>query len=402
TDVTGRQLQVTWTAGLVTRVRYLPSAGATDWHDVTYAYTAGRLTSVTDAAGTSDARTTTYGYTAGLLSSVGDGRGNTTSFQYAGGRLARITDRAGKAWQLAYKGAGYPTGAGGTFTVELRNPDGDTSYFASSDAGNLVLAQDAGDLDETGGERRNSDNYTWVDNRLRTHVDQANTAQFYNWNDLGLVTETLTTGGGLPFVTRFTWANAPIPGVADLTDAHTAAGTPEERHQHLDYDPTNKGLVTRAVDPLGNATAFAYYDRGLLKTTAAANNRTTTAGYTGLTDGGYDRSGQPTKVTDATGESKTFGYDIFGRLTSTTNSTNQTWTQGFDRRGNLTSTATPLGVTARSCYDANDNRVLGIAPHSPSTSCALPGTDGYSTRYAFDARDLIAATTTASKTTSTT
>jgi len=212
TDVAGRQLLITWTAGLVTRVRYLPAPGATDWHDVTYGYTGGRLTSVTDAAGTADARTTTYAYTAGVLSSVGDGRSNTTSFQYSGGRLSRVTDRAGKAWQLAYNGAGFPTGAGGTFTVELQNPELDPSYFASSDAGNLVLAQDAGDLDETGSERRNSDNYAWVHNRLRTGVDQAGTARFFNWNDLGLITETLTTGGGVPFVSRYTWANAPTPG----------------------------------------------------------------------------------------------------------------------------------------------------------------------------------------------
>jgi len=190
--------------------------------------------------------------------------------------------------------------------------------------------------------------------------------------------------------------------VADLTDAYTAAGTPEERHQQFVYDAANKGLVTRVVDPLGNATSFTYYDRGLLKTTTDANNKTTTAGYPNLADGGYDRSGQPTRVTDATGDYKTFGYDMFGRLTTTTSSTNDTWTHSFDRRGNLTSSATPLGVTTRSCYDANDNKVLDIAPQSPSSSCALTGTDGYSTRYAFDARDRLVSVTTASKTTSAT
>ena len=396
TDVTGRQLILTWTGGLVTRVRFMPAPGAPDWHDVTFGYTSGRLTSVTDASGTADARTTTYAYTGGVLSSVGDARGNTTSVLYSSGRVSRVTDRAGKAWQLAYN-VDDPTGSSPTLNVELKSPDFAITNFVSSAAGNLVLVQDAGDVDEAGNEQRNRNTFAWVDNRLRTKAGQAGTATFYNWNTLGLVTETFTTGGSVPFITRYTWAAAMTPGVADLTDSFTAAGTAEERHQHFDYDQNNKGLVVATVDALGNSTTFGYYVRGLLRSTTDANSRTTTVGHTNLSDGGYDRSGQPTKVTDPTGAFKSFGYDIFGRLNTTTTSTNEVWTQGFDRRGNLTSSATPLGVTGRTCYDANDNPVLVIAPHSPSTSCSLTGTEGYSTRSAFDPRDLLASTTTASK-----
>lgn len=399
TDSTGRKLLITWTAGLVARVRFLPSTGSSEWHDVTYAYTNGRLSSVTDAAGTGDARTTLYEYDgAGRLWKVRDGHSNPNTFQYQSGRLSNLTDRAGMLWRLFYNEGDHPTGAGGAFTVELQNPELDSMYFASSDAGNLVLAQDAGDVDEAGAARFNSDRYVWADNRLRTHVDQASTGHTVSWNELGLVTEAVTSGSGPPFVSRYVWAfSTQTPGAADLIDAFTAAGTPEERRQHFDY-LGDTGLVSVATDPIGSTTSFTYYVRGLVRTITDGNGKQTIVGTVGPSDGGYHPSGQPSRIEDPTGAFKTFGYDFLGRVTTTANSTNNTWTQSFDRRGNMLASSTPLGVTKRHCYDANDNKVLDILPHSPSTSCSLSGTDGYSVRYGYDSRDLLLSTTTASKT----
>lgn len=91
------------------------------------------------------------------------------------------------------------------------------------------------------------------------------------------------------------------------------------------------GTLTRVTDPLAKPTDFTYYTRGLLKTIKDANDNTTTYGDVALTDGGYAATGQPGRITDATGQASTFVFDYLGRLKQTTDRNSKLWKNDYDR-----------------------------------------------------------------------
>lgn len=132
-----------------------------------------------------------------------------------------------------------------------------------------------------------------------------------------------------------------------------------------------------------------------MKSVRDANLNTTTFGNTSLLDGGYDPSGQPTKVTDPTGAFKSFEYDFLGRLAKVVDRNSQPWSFEHDLRGNLLKTTDPLGRFTLRCYDANDNEVLTVRPNAGSTAtCSWNVASGNSTSHTYDARDLLESATT--------
>jgi RHS repeat-associated protein len=400
TDSTGRTITFTWTNGWISRARY-QAAGDTD--DIVYSVnaTSATLTSVSEADGTSSARTTSFGYTGipPMLTSATDAKGLATTFAYGPGAvLTALTDRAGKPWTITTGAACLADTPAGFTATCIVDPESKKDAWLTS-AGNLVEYRDRGDRDEAGNARINTRTYVWVDNRLRRTVDEAGNLREFEWNGLGQLTSTRLSGGlEAPLETDVNYAISPLtPAVGDLVDIKVAPGTADERLWHFDYDAGGKGLVTATTDPIGSTTTLEYYGvRGLPKRVTDANAHATTFGDTTLADGGYDPSGQPKRVTDPTGATTQLEYDFLGRMFRRIDRTNKPWERGYDLRGNLTSEKDPLHHTTLHCYDANDNEILTVRPKASSPSCALDGTDGYSTKFTFDARDLLQSVLTAS------
>jgi len=405
TDVKGRALTFTWTGGYLSKARFTPSTGSSNFLDVNYSVntTTKRLTSATEAAGTSSARTTNFSYNADGLSSVTDPRGNPTGFTVAQGRLTQMTDRAGKAWRLFYDDpAGCPpTEPGpGVRRVCLTDPEGATSVW-SSVANNLIDSQDAGDVAQAGpdGARKNHKRYVWKDNRVVKQTDESNNTKTFDYNANGQITKVVTDGANdPPVVTVMTYRDSLLtPGVSDLTDSDAAFGTHDQRHSHFEVDLLT-GVMNSSTDPTGAVTSYAYYTRGLLKSITDPNNKTTTYGETTLSDGGYHASGQPTKITDPTGASKTLQYDYLGRNTQVSDRAGKIWSYEYDLRGNQTKQTDPLGRSTLHCFDDNDNETLVIRPKQTTQNCTLDETTAYVTKKTFDPRDLLSSTKTKSDT----
>lgn len=402
TDSTGRTITFTWTNGFVSQIRYQSGSSV---YDITYTVTNALLTGVTEAAGTTSTRTTAFtnlpfSYGGTYLGSITDPRGAVTRIgadcmgisagSCSDALLQWIGDRAGQYWNVFNSTEGScntPAPESCLENVTVRDPQGFDDKYQSSN-GNVVKHVDRGEINEVG-FATNTRSFVWVNNRLRRSVDEAGILTEYDWDDLGQLTESRLSGQQeAPLVTRLTYAR-PNPAVGDLTDSRAGVGTAEERHTHFDYDTAGKGLVVSATDPLGNQTSYAHYGvRGLLKQITDANAHTTTLGNTLLPDGGYDPSGQPTRVTDPSGAVTQHSYDFLGRRTQTIDRNNKTSARAYDLRGNPTSETDQLSRTTLHCYDLNDNEILTVTPKAPSASCGLDGTDGFSTKRSYDQRDL--------------
>lgn len=386
-DGAGRTVTLNWSGNYLTSAVYSASSQS---YTVNYAVnaTTQRLTSVTQAAGSTGSRTRGFTYDADGLKTVTDARGNVTTFTVAAGKVTGITDRGGNAWQLKYDAACSPPPLP-TFTAAcVVDPEGASRTWTLNAQGNPVAFTDEGDKDEAGNDRRNLRGFVYVDNQLQRQTDEAGNVTEYAYNHLGQITQQTATGAGEPsVVSQFVYAHT-SPGAGDMTEARVAVGTADTRTWKFEYDTGGLGLLTRQIDPLGNASSFTYYTGGRLKTVTDPRNNTTTYGLTGSSDGGYHFTGQPTKITDPTGAFMTLAYDYMGRLTTKTDRLSKTWTSTYDARGNVLSSADPLGNTTKFCYDLNDNRTLTLKPKATATGCALAGTEPYVSKVSYDARDL--------------
>lgn len=395
TDAKGRTLNFTWSGRYLTRMTF--SAGGQSYVvDYNVDSVTRRLASVTEALGTSVARTTTFDYDAAGMLRAKDAKGVATAFSNRLGKLARLTDRAGNIWSFTYGGSTCAalTGVGST-AICLSDPEGRASNWTTSQPqGNLLQHRDPGDVDDTGAARPNDLRYEWVDNRVTKKIDEAGDTSDYVYNNRGQVTEFRFTGAGeVPVTTRIDYREI-APGVLELTDIRHASGTAEERHSSLAYN--SNGSLASITDPEGGITSFGYYVRGLRKTTTDANGKTTTFGDAAMSDGGYDASGQPPKVTDPTGATRSFVYDFMGRTTQVTDAAGKLWRYEYDLRSNQTKATTPLGHSTLACYDANDNQTLAVRPKHAAPSCSLTENDAYVTRTTYDSRDLVSSVLTKS------
>jgi RHS repeat-associated protein len=390
TDSTGRTITMSWNGDYLSAAQYQSgTATLRTAYNVDAAY--GRLLSVTQASGTADARTVSYGYTNGGtgLVSITDPRGGVTSFAGDSGVVTAVVDRGGKTWRLAYGGASCIASAGAANSaVCLTDPEGAVSVWTSSPGRNLIEYADQGDATDSGASRVNRKQFAWAGNRLRKQVDEVGNVAEYQWTGTGQPQQVKVTGNGDPTIeTDFAYRMVDA-GVGFLSQVRSGAGSADEWVQQFEYDAGGVGNLVSARDPLGNLTSFSYYARGLLKSITDAKNQTTTYGDTALADGGYDQSGFPRRMTDATGASRVLTYDFLGRKTQTVDRLGKTWTDQYDLRGNLVRSTDPLQHAKLQCFDLNNSLVLEVGPRSTAPSCSLDGTDGFSIKTAYDARDL--------------
>jgi len=411
------------------------------------AYTAGRLSSVTEAAHAdvaSGQRTTGFSYhpVTGLLETVADADGKLTSFGYTaevGAQLlTTLTDRRAKPWGYAYGAADLagartttasaPVGGATTYAISGRGPVSDTDRRVAG--GNIAIITDAGtDAGAVVSEM------SWAQNRLTATTDGAGATTSYTYNDLGLiktVTQPAPNAPGTPglpagaptvpvtsvLVYRFAapWrypgCTAPAPGpgpvstegyceaVADLAQVRVAdsAGDASRRVSDFTYDADTGHLitVTERADGSGTpagadrTTAFAYYARGGLG--SIDGPRTDEADITTFGDpgdptyGGYDRTGMPLRLTDALDKTRTLAYTPYGLVANLVDRDEAVTTSRYDERDNLTEAKDAAGAITRFAYDANDAKVKETSPRGTATATV---DDDHTTMWCHDATGLV-------------
>lgn len=369
--------------------------------------------------GVAGTRLTRFGYTAGRPA-------GTPTTAPAVPRLNSVTDRAGSVWRYAYttltgnrtstavtRPVSSTEGSTSTYTLSARQPVSSTDTRVAG--GNLVEAKDAGN--NTGPV---ISSYRWAANKLAASFDGQGVETSFRYDSLGLLIETtspatnrsdttLPTGAStarprssLTYRTGASYPSCTDPAddgsdvtalrscalFADLTRIVTAAGTEAQRVADFDPDPVTGQLrsvaeranVDGSASSADRTSAFGYYTRGALKTIDGPRtdvNDVTTYGDTADTAfGGYDRSGQPTKIVDASGKTKTFTYTPYGTVTSSTDRDGRVTTSRYDERDNLIAATVPGGAVTDYGYDGNDNkttetqpaRTLGGVTYRPVTS----------------------------------
>jgi RHS repeat-associated protein len=311
TDTQGRNVTLTYNAQNLLET-------ITDWtnRQTTYGYTNGYLTSVTDA----DNKVTTYGYDgAGNLTKICDPRGNRTLFAYDGSRRLTSLTRVTSAGVCADATGSGPTtsfdytqtactpdqSAGAAYCTIVSDPRGyPTTYHLDSElrAKNVT---DALSMDRFLTYSGNSD--------LTTYKNHAGKIWTNTWSQDG----------------NDNLEKSQLPDRADGQPGASSTWT---------YDPVHKYYPRTATDPQGKTTTFT-----------------------------YDSNGNVTEVLNAAGHTAKYAYNLPGKGTLK-NSTDfkgtpnpdcpepdpkPTVCYGYDAQGNLTSVnyPSPLGDVALT-YDA--------------------------------------------------
>ena len=377
---------------------------------LTFAYTAGTLTTVTDALG----QTLTFGWTgtgvnARIVSATtSDGRaiGYTHTSTAGALRLTGVVAVDGTTTKYGYA----TTGGLSSITDPLGHISARNTYNA---AGRITSQLDQTGAKTTFGWNPSTQTATVTDPTGKVRTDLYNNLNLVKQTDgNGAVTEQLYDGNNNPAASvdaadrlyrneyddrnRLVLRVAPAPlnyteswtydaadHVASHTDAEgntstytynaaglvTTVGNPDGGSSTYTYTTGTGGvpanLLATSTDPLGRTTTYTYNLAGDLVTTVAPSGRTTTSTYdaahrpTSTTSPSgavsrhtYDAAGRMLTSTDPVGAITTNTYDAAGRLTKTTDALAHATTFTYDNANRLTSTKDAAGRITKSSYDA--------------------------------------------------
>jgi len=413
---------------------------------VTYTYTSGLLTGITNGLG----RTFTLSYTSGLLTSVSDGTGRSVGYTVASSNLSQITDVNGKATTYSYDQPGrltqifYPAFPGTAFVTNTydslsrvktqANARNQTwSYFF---AGSRAEEQDPlGNtwvlyFNKLGATLRSIDA---LSNKTDTQYDGLNrpvqvtlpegdkVVTTFDKNDNPLtITDVAKSGSGLSNTVRTFTYNPTWAKVATEQDRRLNTTT-------YSYDPANGNLLTIQRPMVGGLTptvTLTWNARGQMLTWTdetgivhkltydAVTEKLLTqvddfgAGRLNLTTAyGYDTVGNTNSITDPNLNATTFLYDPLRRMTQKTDPTPFSYVTKFtfDDNGNLTKQerqtgGAPAWQTYSWTYSATNQRLTAVDPALNSTVWTFDGKDRVGTMtdaqlrqwvYGYDANDRV-------------
>jgi RHS repeat-associated protein len=270
----------------------------------TFAYTNGRLASVTSGGLTHSVVVNEKGE----VVSTTDSRGNTSSYEYDSvGRLIGITRPGQPKIATRYDARGRP--------IAVKRPDGKERVLGYDTSG-----------------------------RLQRVTDEAGRTTRYAYDRYGSLEVVLDPLSG---TTRFAYDL--MLNLVSLTDA---------RSQKTAFEYDSFGRLVKVTDPLGGAEQYTYTPGGRLQT------RLDRRGI--LTTYSYDALGRPTGRTYSNGEpAVTITYDDDNRLMTISNGTD-TLTLTFDAAGRLLSEASAFhGTNVSYSYDSDgllETLSLGSTP----------------------------------------
>lgn len=375
---------------------------------LTYAYDgSGRLQSVTDAA----ARVHSFSYDmGGRLSGVSTADGRSVTFGYTDGRLTSVTDPTGETWTYAYESRGL---------LEKEIDPLARTVFRNvyGDDGRVIEQYDA---------LNNKTSFAWdyltqkatvTDPRLNEwkHFFAAN-VRVKEIAPLGNET-VLGHGAQLDQTSATSPAGATTSMTYDARGNLTEAVAPpslQSATKTMSYDSDNN--LTTVVDARGKVTNYGYDGDGNNTTVtqdgqtvatytydAAGRVLTSTDGRGNSTGHTYDSNGSLASVTDPLGSKTTYTYDSAGRMTSRVdplgnvtgaNPLDYTWTWTYDAAGRTLTESDPLGNTTTYTYDDAGNKLTETDARNKTTTytynaanqlVSATAPDGGVTSYTYDA-----------------
>ncbi len=316
-DDNGRAIILTWTDSLLTSLR--ANVGDRTWY---YAYdTLGNLVSVTNPMN----YTVHYGYD-------------------KSNRINRFTDEAGYSTLISY------TDEGRVHRVKTDLTDKSIRYDQASNQTVII-------------------DYMGADSLLPAEVFGHNQFTTYRWDNRGRVIE--KTGNCCGYTSKLTYDND--NNIIRSEDANGNVTTytydsignmlsmtdPMGYTEHFTYEPLY-GNPTSYTDKLGHQYTFSYDGQG---------NPTAVNGPLGssiqLTNDAY---GQMTSNTDALGGVTTYTYDQYGNMVSSTNALGNTSSFQYNAYGEKTTTTSPMGASKQVSYDRLGQATAYLNPLGNRTS----------------------------------
>jgi len=286
----------------------------------------GRLMRITDAAN----RETTVTYNAsGPVSQVETLGGRKVAYAYTSGRLTSVTDVRGKLWTYTYDSGGQ--------LVTIVDPLGHTQVANVYDANGRVQSQ----ADALG----NTTSFTWDEQAQLATVTDANGKAWKHDYDEAVLSKQIDP---LNRVTAFAHdSDLNMSGVTSPTDetttmaydvngnvlSATAPASLGSAQKTFVYNPRNDPV--RVTDAKGTVSAYAYDASG--NTTGVSQAGTQVASYT------YDASGRVLTSTDGNGKTTTHVYDADGNLASVTDPMGNRTSYTYDAAGRVLSRVDPKG-----------------------------------------------------------
>ncbi|GAA0584386.1 RHS repeat protein [Kribbella sandramycini] len=397
----------TWSGNVVTIAQ---SGDDGTPRDVDYTYTNGKLTKISDP--TDKPVSFTYDATSGDLVTITNGEGKQTAFQYDGShRVKKVTQDGGAATRLTYYSSGetYVADPNNTAT----NPaDGAQTYYTLNAQELVTKAVDplgrarsktytpfndtATSTNGAGGVTTFGHNSSVNGGESLTDVTSAmgakSTAAYANTGASKYLPSSGKDSQGNNRLFTYDGAGNPLTSAnSSATSTSTVTYNPDgtldtstdPRNNVTSYGrnadhqitsitpPTTSGLAVVGVDYDGFGRLHSVRDGRGLRTIYAYDraDRLKTIQYSDTTPDvafTYDRAGNVTARTDASGTTA-WTYDGQNRITSRTSSSGGgTLGYGYDKAGNLTSKTDARGTTAY-VYDKANQVVEMTTPNGQKT-----------------------------------
>lgn len=316
--------------------------------------------------------TTTYAYTSGRLTSITDPVGNIRRFTYdSAGRILTSTDPANKVTTFTYSATSKvltetsPVSGVTRRTYDVRDrlatltdPVGGVTTWAYDGNSNITQTTNA-----IGGITARV--YDGED-RLIRETDPLGRVTTYTYDALGRL---ITSKNPLNQITSFVY-----DAVGNRTKVTNAAG----ESFTTTYSTTD--LATSVTDPLGRKTIQARDSLGRVTTVTDPLRRVTSRDYDaqgrsvaeadglGLTvRRAYAADGLLTTLTNAAGASYTFTYDNAGRQTALRTPGNRTTSWQYDGRNLVTRLSEPSAQVTNNTYDDAGRLVSRVDPVGTTT-----------------------------------
>ncbi|MFH1230130.1 MAG: DUF6531 domain-containing protein, partial [Planctomycetota bacterium] len=270
------------------------------------------LISITDSAG----RKITFSYTGGRLSRITDPAGNTLKYNYdASGNLIQVTDLRGET--TAYE---YDTNHN---LSRIIGPNGHSVYFEYD-------GQDRCIVNYYDNNTLRCDISYDPDNRKTTITDSRGAQTTKTYNADGLVTQVQEADGNSRY---YTW---------DADYNRTAIKDKNGNRTLMSYD--SLGNLLSITDARNNTTAFEYEpDYSFISRATDCQGNTTTSTY--------DSNGNLICLTNALGDETRYAYNNSGQLINVEDAQSHTMGYDYDSSGNLILTTDAIGNQTRSNYD---------------------------------------------------
>ena len=360
TDASGRQVTFSYTNGNLTQITDTNTTPSRNIY-LHYSSSGDNLIGITNPLGD----LTQYGYDSEhYLKSITDPLGNpATTITYLNGAVSNISQ------STMAKSFSYDTTTRKTTMTDTVAGGNRVTYFIYDESGRIAQM----DRVKDGQGNVASQKFLWDDNNnLTEFTDENDHITTYTYDALGNL-ETITDPLG--HVTTYTYELA-YNKVTSVQDANNQTTT---------YEYDANGNLERVIDPLNNDTVYTYDANGLPITIRDANSHTTTYDY--------NLQGDLISIEDPLGNITEYSYDNVGNRLTTTDANSHTVTYEYDAYDNLTKIIDPLNNQTTYDYDANGNLVTSTDPENNTTSYEYDALNrlervidalGHQTTYAYD------------------